>query len=127
LALRGRAHLLDLQMDVHRIYRGIDLYVHASDTEGFSNALLEAMSHGKPVVATGVGGNVEAVQDGESGRLTPVRDSRRMAESILMLLRDPQLAARIGSAARRRIGERFTFDRMLRGYIDLYHEEMAGV
>lgn len=125
LGLIGHVHLLGLQMNVHRIYRGLSLYVHASDTEGFSNSLLEAMSHALPVVATSVGGNLEAVEQGKGGCLVPSGNAEQMADAITSLLGDPRAAAAMGHAAKERVAERFTFKRMLKGYIDLYRSEIV--
>jgi glycosyltransferase involved in cell wall biosynthesis len=125
IGIEARTELLDLQLDVDRIYGGMDLYVHASDTEGFSNTLLEAMAHGLPIVATSAGGNVEAVRDGESGLLTPPGDPARLSEAILTLLGDSALAARLGRAAHDRAKECFPFENMLHGYTELYEEELA--
>ena len=108
-----------------RIYRGLDLYVHPSDTEGFSNALVEAMAHALPVVATRTGGNPEAITDGETGLLVPPGDPASLAEAVLELLGDPGLAHKLAGAARARVLESFQFQHMLDGYIRLYEEEMA--
>ncbi len=125
LRLNDRVTLLDLQLDVDPIYRALDLYVHPSDTEGFSNSLLEGMSHGKPVVATRAGGNAEAVRHGETGLLVPPGDPAAMSKAILTLLADADLAAKLGSAARNRVQKSFQFHNMLNGYIDLYEEELG--
>jgi glycosyltransferase involved in cell wall biosynthesis len=123
--LDGRVSLLDLQMDVDRIYRGLDVYVQPSDTEGHSNALLEGMSYGKPVVATRTGGNAEALCHGETGLLVPPGNPARMSAAIVALLGDADLAAKLGRAARDRVRECFQFQNMLNGYTDLYEEELA--
>jgi glycosyltransferase involved in cell wall biosynthesis len=125
LALNGRAFLLDLQMDVDRIYGAIDLYVNPSDTEGFSNALLESMAHGLAIVATRAGGNPEAIRDGESGLLVPPGDSAELASAMLTLVSDPVFGRKLGRAARDRVLRRFQFHHMLNGYTQLYEEELA--
>jgi glycosyltransferase involved in cell wall biosynthesis len=125
IGIDHRVHLLDLQLDVDRIYRGLDLYVHPSDTEGFSNALLEGMAHGLPVVATRVGGNGEAVHDGDTGLLVPPGDPGSLSAAILALLADSAFARKIGGRAHERVRQHFQFQNMLDGYTQLYEEELA--
>jgi glycosyltransferase involved in cell wall biosynthesis len=125
LGLDARAFLLDLQLDVNRIFRGLDLYVQPSDTEGFSNALLQGMAHGLSVVATRAGGTPEAITDGETGLLIPPGDPAALSEAMLRMLGDPELASQLGTAAREKVRERFQFHHMLNGYTTLYEEELA--
>ncbi len=125
MGLDQRAFLLDLQLDTGRIYRGLDVYVHPSDTEGFSNSLVEAMAHGLPVVATRTGGNPEAITDGETGLLVPPQDPLALAEAVLNLLGNPALARKLAQSARAKVMESFQFHHMLNGYIQLYEEELA--
>jgi glycosyltransferase involved in cell wall biosynthesis len=96
------------------------LYVSPSRSEGFSNALLEAMRAGLPCVATAVGGNVEAVVDGETGFLVPPEDPGELAKSILTLLRDPELRHSMGQAGRERFLRCFTVGTMMTKLVAAY-------
>jgi glycosyltransferase involved in cell wall biosynthesis len=126
MGLTSSVRFLGTRTDVPEILATIDALVHPSDEEGFSNAILEAMAAGKPVVATAVGGNPEAIVEGVTGYLVPVRDAPVMAEAILRLLDDPARAREQGQAGRSRVEERFTEERMIRRYEALYAELAAG-
>jgi len=111
--------LLGARQNMDSFYRGLDLYVHASRSEGLSIAILEAMSYGLPIVATGVGGTPEAIEDGISGILVP-SEPRALAEAILKLAKAPEARCALGRAARERVRERFSLARMVEGYASLY-------
>jgi glycosyltransferase involved in cell wall biosynthesis len=93
--------------------RTADLFVLPSRSEGFSNAIIEAMAVALPVVATTVGGNAEAVHDGSTGLLVPSDDPTALAHAMLALLTDPVTASRMGAAGRAAVLARFTTDAML--------------
>jgi glycosyltransferase involved in cell wall biosynthesis len=103
------------QPDVTSFYLGADVFVLPSLTEGLSNALLEAMAAGLPVVASDVRGNREVVEDGVSGFLVDWADADAAARRVARLLEDAVLRRRLGTAARRRadcfsiavVGERY--------------------
>lgn len=102
-------------------------YLHASDVyafpslqEGMPNALLEAMACGLPVVATRIGGVIDVVRDGESGILAEPGDSQSLAEGIITLLRNSNLAARLGSKAHQLMKESFSLERIAPLYRALY-------
>jgi glycosyltransferase involved in cell wall biosynthesis len=97
-----------------------------SRSEGFCNALLEAMACSVPAVVTRVGGNPEAVRDGETGFLVEPEDDQAAAERLIYLLRNPAQAAQIGSAARESAYSRFSADTMVRQLLDVYGALMAG-
>jgi len=78
------------------------------------------MSFGKPVVATRVGGVAEIVQDKRTGFLTRLGDVKGMAAAVERLASDPQLAARIGAAARERAEQEFSSQKSVQQYVDLY-------
>jgi glycosyltransferase involved in cell wall biosynthesis len=82
------------------LYRAVDAFVSPSHNEGLSNALVEAMASGLPVVATRVGGHAEIVEPGVSGLLVPPLDHHALAGALLELLRDVAPAAEMGRAAR---------------------------
>jgi glycosyltransferase involved in cell wall biosynthesis len=88
--------------------RRADVFLLPTVQEGFSNALLEAMAAGLPVVATDVGGNREAFTDGEGGRLVPPRDPSAIAAALLEIGADPAQMRRMGAANRARVAEHFT-------------------
>ena len=90
-----------------------DVCVLSSAAEGFSNAILEYMAAGRPVVATDVGGAGEAVVEGETGHLVPAGDDERMAARIGELLRDPERASAMGDRGRRRVAEHFSCESQL--------------
>jgi glycosyltransferase involved in cell wall biosynthesis len=78
--------------------------------EGFGVACLEAMAHGRPVVATPVGGLRDLVVDGETGIVVPPRDVKALREALQRLLADRELRARLGEAGRERARQRFSWD-----------------
>jgi len=79
--------------------RTLDVFALPSLSEACSNALLEAMATGLPVVATRVGGSALAVEDGVTGLLVPPRDPAALAKALVTLIEDRRLAARLGAAA----------------------------
>lgn len=119
LGLGERVTFLGHRADVSALLDVADVVVVPSRAEGASLFLLEALAAGRPVVATGAGGIVEAVTDGENGLLVPVDDPLALAAAIRRLLTDRPLAARLAKAARE-AGARFTADRMLRQTLAIY-------
>jgi L-malate glycosyltransferase len=103
-----------------------DIFFLPSRSEGFSNALIEAMACGLPCVATHVGGNPEAVEDGHSGYLVESEDATSAADRILRLLREPAKAKKMGIAGRRVVEERFTADVMIRNLVQHYDRLLAA-
>ena len=87
-----------------------------------SNALLEAMAAGLPVVATAVGGTPEVVVNGVTGILVPPRDPNTLAQAVTRLLRDPALRRKMGRAGRERVERFFSVERMVRATEALYEE-----
>ena len=106
--------------DATPIVREFTVGVLCSESEGFSNSILEYMDSGKPVVCTNVGGNVEMVADGHSGFLVPPGDIAALAERIMRLLGDPDLARIFGENARRTAAERYDLRQMVAAHEELY-------
>jgi glycosyltransferase involved in cell wall biosynthesis len=106
--------------DVGDLLAASDLFVLPSHQEGFSNALLEAMGAGLAVVATAVGGNVDAVVDEVTGLLVRPREPRSLAAAVLRLAKDPGLRRRFGDAARQRVERYFSLDACVGSYEKLY-------
>jgi len=98
----------------------MDIGVLTTFTEGISNAILEYMALGKPVVATDGGGTPEIVQDGITGYLIGTSDPVQLTSKIEILLNDPSLRERMGTAGRERVREHFSINRMVDEYIKLY-------
>ncbi len=101
------------QDDVLAWWRRATVAVLTSENEGMPVSLLEAAACGVPAVATAVGGIPELVEDGVTGLLTPPGDARGLAAALERVLRDPEAAARLGAAARRRAEERFSLPRQV--------------
>ena len=102
-----------------------DIFVLPSRSEGFSNAIVEAMAASLPVVATDVGGNAEAVDDGVNGFIVSSEDSVALATAILRLLLDPSRAREMGAAGKRLVAEKFTTDAMMRQITHTYAQVLA--
>ncbi len=113
VGVADRVHLLGHREDVGDVLSDLDLYAVTSDAEGMSNAMLEAMSLGIPVVSTPVTGADEALDpfaDGAApGRLAPP-DPAGFAGALAELLADPDTRRSMSAAARRRAAERFDAD-----------------
>jgi hypothetical protein len=92
--------------------------VLCSISEGFPYTLIEAMTCGRPCVATDVGGVTEAA--GDTGLVVPPRHPAELAQACLTLLRDRELRKRLGDAARLRALEYFTVDRAISAFDEIY-------
>ena len=104
--------------------QGIDVFVLPSLTEGTPNAIIEAMAHHKPIVATNVGGIPDLVSD-DAGILVPPNDVDALSAAFARLAGDPQLLATMGTAARKRYEQFFTPRAVLPLLVDFY-ERLAG-
>jgi len=118
--------LLGEQADAREILSRLDVFVLPSLWEGLPLVLIEAAALGKPIVATAVDGSREIVTDGETGLLVPPADPAALAAAVKRLLDDPALAARLGARARETIPPRFTLEKMIAGYADLYVSLMGN-
>ncbi len=123
LHLAGTVTLTGQVPDPRPFVAGAHVAALASDTEGFPNALLEAMAMGRPVVARGVGGIPELVRDDEDGFLVGP-DPKEMAARVTQLLRDAGLRDRLAGSARAR-AETFTWDRVVRETESVYRRVLT--
>ncbi len=98
-----RIHLAGLSLDVPPLYAAMDVVALPTYREGFGIVAIEAGAMELPVVATHIPGCVDAVADGVTGTLVPVRDGRALAEALRRYLRDPELRRQHGQAGRRRV------------------------
>lgn len=99
--------------DIPEIISVFDIFVLSSRSEGFSNALLEAMASGKPTIATDNGGNSEVVIDRQTGLLIPPCEVKPLAETLLELLSDERLRRSLGEEGLKAVSRRFTVKRMM--------------
>lgn len=120
LGVRDRVVFAGHREDASELLGGLDVFALPSWTEGMPLAVLEAMAHGRPVVATPVGGTPEVVVEGETGLLVPPRDPDALAAALRRLLADRELRVRMGEAGRQRVAERFTAEAMTRRILELY-------
>jgi glycosyltransferase involved in cell wall biosynthesis len=102
------------------LYARAAIVVFPSLREGFGVSCLEAMAHGRPVVASGVGGLLDLVVNGETGILVEPGNIPALRSAIERLLADRDLRRRMGEAGRRRAAEHFSWDAMTRKTLDVY-------
>lgn len=112
--------------EVFGALRAFDLFVHPSTTEGLPYVVLEAMSQGKPVVATNVGGTPDAVIPDETGLLVPSANPKALADAIESLIKDPQRAKRMSEKGYARFKQDFTIKRMVQQHEHLYEQLANG-
>jgi L-malate glycosyltransferase len=125
LGLEKNVKLLGFVGDPVPLLKMSDAFCLLSRSEGFCNALLEAMACGVPSVVTRVGGNPEAIDDGENGFMVPIEDDAAAADRLLYLLRNPERAAQIGLAGRTSAQTRFSAETMIKRLITLYLDLLA--
>jgi D-inositol-3-phosphate glycosyltransferase len=110
------------QEDLRHYYGAADVAVSVPHYEPFGMTPLEAMACATPVVGSRVGGIKTSVADGETGYLVPPRKPEALAGRVLRLLSDPALQFRVGRAARRRIEEHYTWERVATLAADTFSE-----
>jgi colanic acid/amylovoran biosynthesis glycosyltransferase len=101
-----------------------DVFLLSSVSEGISNAVLEAMACGLPVVTTDCGGLHEVVNDGVEGFVVPVREPSIMGAALVKLSFDPGLRAEMGRCARERVVQRFSVDQQINQFITLFRTSL---
>ncbi len=104
-----------------------DIAILCSHEEGFSNAILEAMAAGLPMVVTDVGGNAEAVLNNKTGLVVPAKNPLLLGQAILQLARDPVMRRDMGQAAYLRVKTVFSLEKCLESYDKLYQTLTAAV
>lgn len=120
--LDSHIRLLGSRTDIPLLLASADIGILCSHEEGFSNAILEGMAAGLPMVVTDVGGNAEAVVDGETGLVVPAQNPAALGAAILTLASNPELRNQMGRAARARAEAHFSLDRCVRRYDDIYRD-----
>ncbi|HZO81035.1 MAG TPA: glycosyltransferase family 4 protein [Candidatus Binataceae bacterium] len=120
LGLEGVVRMLGRVDDVLAILWGLDVFAMPSLSEGLGVALLEAMACGVGVVASHVGGIVDAVEDGRTGLMVAPRDARALADAVGEMAADAAQREAMGAAARARAVERFSMAAMARRTVELY-------
>jgi glycosyltransferase involved in cell wall biosynthesis len=126
LDLLRSVHVIGRRGDMPEVLSALDVFVLPSESEGMSNAILEAMAMRLPVVATDVGGAREQLEEGRSGYLVSYPDSAALATKVTRLLEDPALRESVGAAARERVTRRYSAAGMVRQIEDLYASLLRG-
>jgi len=125
LNLSGVVSFLGQRMDVSRLLSAADTFVIPSEVEGTPMALLEAMAAGLPVIASAVGAMPVVVNDGEGGVLVPPRSPEILADAMLQMMADPPHAAKTGTAARRRVVQKFSLSSTVEMYEAVYRSAIC--
>jgi len=123
LGVTGSVDFLGRCDNVPELLQRVDICVLTSKSEGFPNVVLEYMAAAKPVVATAVGGVVEAITDGHNGFVVTPGDDLQIADRIVRLLNDRRQAREMGERGYRIVAERFSPEVQLRR-VELLYERL---
>jgi len=93
-----------------------DIFVRPSRSEGMGNSFVEALEAGLPIIGTPVGGITDIIEDGKTGLFVRLEDSADLAEKIIQLLEDKDLARRLAENGRKMVEERFSWDKIAQNY-----------
>lgn len=126
LGLQAHVTFLGHREDVPALLAQADAFVLPSRSEAFPNGVIEAMAAGLPVIASRVGGLIDLVDEGRTGFLVAPDDPLALAAAVESLVYSPARAAVIGAAARDEVMRRFSFDRMVQGFEDLYDAQLRS-
>jgi L-malate glycosyltransferase len=126
LGVAGNVRFVGGVSEVSSLLIQSDVFCLLSNSEGFSNALIEAMGYGLPCVATRVGGNAEAITDHESGFLVEKQDPAAAASRILQLLDNKDLSRTVGKRARLRATTHFSSTRYIARLVSVYERVLAN-
>ena len=122
LGLEGHVIFAGFRHDLDRLLPAFDLFCLSSHQEGLGTSLLDAMAFARPIVATAAGGIPDAVEDGVTGLLVPVRDAAALAQALLALIADPARREEMGALGRQRFLARFTAELMVENTLRVYAE-----
>jgi glycosyltransferase involved in cell wall biosynthesis len=125
LGLERHLFLTGFRSDAMALVKSLDIFVVSSLTEALGTAVLEAMACRRPVVATRAGSIPETIADGETGLLVPPQDDEALAASIVRLLRDDDLRARLAEAGRARVEAEFSVERVIERTLDAYRRVLG--
>ncbi|MDH3717921.1 MAG: glycosyltransferase, partial [Planctomycetota bacterium] len=120
LNLQAIVQLSGFQQNITDWLRRMDVFVMSSVREGQPVALLEAMAHGLPVVATRVGGIPDTVSERQEGLLVDASDPAALADALAQLVDDPERRQALGTRARQRVVKDFSIQTSCQRYLDLY-------
>jgi glycosyltransferase involved in cell wall biosynthesis len=119
LGIGAAVHFLGTRSDVPELLALMDVAVLTSKMEANPVTILEAMACGKPFVAPRIGSISETIIDGVTGYLVQPHEEEGFSSAVLRLLQSPNVAKQFGAAARQRVVEHFSLERMVQGYQDL--------
>ncbi len=122
MRLRNNLTFTGARDNVQELLPGLSVFCLTSISEGLSNAVMEAMAAGVPVVATDVGGIRELIDDGVSGFIVPSEDTEAMVEKVMRLLDSAELRRKVGMAGREKMMREFTVERMTDRLQNVYIE-----
>lgn len=124
LGIERNVKLLGIRRDIPALMNLANAYVMSSRWEGFPMVLLEASASGLPMVATDVGGNREAVQDGITGLLAPPGDCGQLSDRMLALMSYPLAELEeMGERARKYVQERFDIEVIVTQWTSIYEQK----
>ena len=121
-AAAGRIHFAGFQNDTRPYYQAMNLLVAPSVNEGLSNAVLEAMACGVPVLANRACGSTEAIDNGINGYIADLDSVENLREYLRLALSDPLHLTELGASARRKMTTSFSIDQMVAGYEQIYRQ-----
>lgn len=119
-AMDGVRYYLGFGDETPRILASLDMFVVFSHLDGFSGHLIEAMASGRPVAGSDVGTARDLILHRESGLLVPPRNAKALADAILKICFDKNLAARLAAKGREAVLERYSAEAMARRVIGVY-------
>jgi glycosyltransferase involved in cell wall biosynthesis len=123
LGLESKVGFVPFQADVSRVYRSLDIAVHAStEPEPFGRAIVEAMACGTAVIGTALGGAAEILRNESEALAVPSRDPMALASAVARLVKDPSLRAALGKKARSAVESRFSLDSYVGGFASFYRK-----
>lgn len=120
LGIRHKIIFMGEQHNVFDLLQKISIFINTSSYEGLSNAIMEAMLIGLPVVATDVGGNSELITNGETGFLCKPDNLEEIVEKVMYLINNKEIAEKMGEKGRKKIIYEFDSNKMIRKIEDIY-------
>jgi glycosyltransferase involved in cell wall biosynthesis len=122
LGVADRAHFLGHRADVPALYTRATMGVLCSTAEGMSNAVMEGMAAGLPMVVTAVGGNTDLILDGKRGRVVRPLQPEELAQALRWMLEHPEQARDLGAAARGFVRRELSLERLVQRHDALYQQ-----